>query len=420
MPGHKGHGRLGVEAFDLTEIDGADVLYHENGIILESESLASSLFGTQRTFYSTEGSTLAIKAMLAAVATFTGKRRIIAARNVHKAFVYGCALLDLSVRWLFDENGDGHFLSCRISAEQLERALEEEGDSVAAVYLTSPDYLGVMADVEGIARVCHAHGVLLLVDNAHGAYLAHLEPSLHPIALGADMCADSAHKTLPVLTGGAYLHISRNAPMELVEHSQRAMRLFASTSPSYLILASLDLCNEYILNSIKPRLARAIGWARDVRALCKELGIPLVDSDEPLKISIRMDDAVKEAFSAHGICPEMCDGGVTVLMLSSESTQSDVERLCRALKDVKVARSEEKSGDARVMRESPRQIMSIREAVLAKSERVLTRDAIGRVCAAPVVSCPPAVPIVVSGELITERAAELSELYGYNSIEVVL
>ena len=102
------------------------------------------------------------------------------------------------------------------------------------MYVTSPDYLGGMQDVAALAEVCHRYGTLLAVDNAHGAYLRFLRPSRHPLDLGADLCCDSAHKTLSVLTGGAYLHIARTAPTSLAENAKEALALFGSTSPSYL------------------------------------------------------------------------------------------------------------------------------------------------------------------------------------------
>ena len=102
------------------------------------------------------------------------------------------------------------------------------------MYVTSPDYLGGQSDVAALAEVSHRHGVPLLADNAHGAYLRFLSPSRHPMDLGADLCCDSAHKTLPVLTGGAYLHVGRAAPEPFRENARRALALFGSTSPSYL------------------------------------------------------------------------------------------------------------------------------------------------------------------------------------------
>ena len=211
MPGHKGTGPLGFEDLDITEIDGADSLYEAAGIIRESEKNASSLYGCA-TFYSTEGSSQCIRAMLYLAmlrAQEQGKKpKIAAGRNAHKTFLSAAALLDLDVTWICPPEQTS-YLSCKPTAEQIGELLSFDKE-ITAVYLTSPDYLGNLADVRGIAEVCRRHGVLLLVDNAHGAYLAFLNESLHPIALGADMCCDSAHKTLPALTGGAYLHLSKN------------------------------------------------------------------------------------------------------------------------------------------------------------------------------------------------------------------
>ena len=119
------------------------------------------------------------------------------------------------------------------------------------IIIKSPDYLGRTADIKGIADVCHRKGVLLIVDNAHGAYLKFSENDDHPLTLGADICCDSAHKTLPVLTGGAYLHLSKELVSkydydDLYEYIKSVMCMNGSTSPSYLILQSLDLCNRYL------------------------------------------------------------------------------------------------------------------------------------------------------------------------------
>ena len=127
-------------------------------------------------------------------------------------------------------------------------------ENPAAVYITSPDYLGNIADIKSLSTVCKKHGVLLLVDNAHGAYLHFLPEPMHPMQLGADICCDSAHKTLPVLTGGAYLHIAHGTPDMFTQRAESAMALFASTSPSYLILQSLDAMNPLLATSFPAQL----------------------------------------------------------------------------------------------------------------------------------------------------------------------
>ena len=249
MPGHKGVDVLGCEARDITEVCGADSLYEADGIICESECNASELFGCP-TYYSTEGSSLCIRAMLY-LACLQAKSRgverplIVAGRNAHKTFLSAAALLDFDVEWLYPDETYS-YLACNVTIEAVERMLTAERRP-DAVYLTSPDYLGNMADIENIAALCHRYGVLLIVDNAHGAYLKFLPESRHPIDLGADLVCDSAHKTLPVLTGGAYLHVSPRVserfPTDTVKD---ALALFGSTSPSYLILQSLDKVNSLL------------------------------------------------------------------------------------------------------------------------------------------------------------------------------
>ena len=139
MPGHKGKAFLGCEDRDLTEIEGADDLYHPAGIIAESEANASKLFGWP-TVYSTEGSSLCIRAMLALAYTAAGRRgRVLAGRNAHKTFLSAAILLDFPIRWLW---AGEDYLSCPVTPEQVEQAILEEGEKPFAVYLTSPDYLG--------------------------------------------------------------------------------------------------------------------------------------------------------------------------------------------------------------------------------------------------------------------------------------
>ena len=264
MPGHKGTDFTGCEQYDITEINGADVLYMSEGIIKESEDNAASLFCTAKTFYSTEGSSHAIRAMLGAVATLKkGKRPLVlASRNVHKAFIYACAVLDIDVEWIYPRDFT-HLCSCEILTADVEKALTDCKQKPDAIYITSPDYLGNIADIATIGNVCDAHNILLLVDNAHGAYL-HFLPDVystekgHPIQLGAHICCDSAHKTLPVLTGGAYLHFSAKCPAEYIDAAQKMLRVFATTSPSYLVLQSLDWCNGYLADDYRENLARTV------------------------------------------------------------------------------------------------------------------------------------------------------------------
>jgi arginine/lysine/ornithine decarboxylase len=422
MPGHKGKALLGCESLDITEIDGADVLYSADGIIDESESNASALFGTKHSFYSTEGSSLAIKAMLALIKKKTpvGKRTtVLAARNVHKAFIYACALLDIDAEWLYPTKFS-HLCECNITPEELEIALASTDRLPDAVYLTSPDYLGNIADVKGVSEVCRRYSLPLLVDNAHGAYLGFCEQNMHPIALGADMCCDSAHKTFPVLTGGAYLHIANSFDADKDE-VRSALALFASTSPSYLILQSLDLCNSYLADDYRERLANCIARLGTIKSALAQRGVRAKET-EPLKLVLTRDscgyggDELAKILRHHGIEPEFADRDAIVLMATPSLEERDFERLERALSTL-VAR-EPVTTDLPTPEIATR-TLSIRDAIFSPSENTATKDAAGRICASPIVSCPPAVPVVMSGEIITEGAIELMLYYGIDQIDVL-
>ena len=423
MPGHKGRDMLGCEALDITEIAGADCLYSADGAILESENNATELFGTAHSFYSAEGSTLTIKAMLALVtedARARGERPlVIAARNAHKAFINACALLDIDVLWIYPKN-DEHMCECRITAEDIEKAIANSAVTPSAVYLTSPDYLGNICDIKSISSVCKKHGTALCVDNAHGAYLRFLTPSQHPIDLGADICCDSAHKTLPVLTGGAYLHISKSAT-KYMERARDYLSLFASTSPSYLILQSLDLCNKHLAQGYPDELSEFIKKFDILKATATALGFKTL-AGEPLKLVIDANASgytgtkLAELLRAKDIESEFSDDKYLVLMATPQNSERDIEKLVSALSAI-----EHRTPIASPPPKYPKteQVMSIREAMLSPTETVRISDAKDRICGTPAVSCPPAVPIIVSGERVTDEIIELLRFYGTEYIKVI-
>lgn len=423
MPGHKGLGELGCEAFDITEVAGADALYEAEGILARSEENATALFGTGRTVFSAEGSSQCIRAMLylAMVCRKPGMLpTVVAARNVHKSFVYGAALVGLEPVWLWPEGPSGSLCSCPVEPEQLKRALEALPAPPAAVYVTSPDYLGMEQDIRGLAEVCHTHGTILLVDNAHGAYLHFLTPSTHPMDLGADLCCDSAHKTLPVLTGGAYLHISKTAPEEMAPRAKMAMALFGSTSPSYLIMTSLDLCNRELAGDYPRKLTETAGKLTQVKKTLAAAGWVVPQAD-PLKLTVctscagMRGEALAEQLRRDGIECEFADRDHIVFMVTPGNREEELDRLVLAMG----------KAPAQVVPEQPPQLQQLRtvcsprEALFSPQETVPLSDAVGRICGAPSVSCPPAIPIAVSGEEISPEAADLMAYYGIQSVVVL-
>ena len=422
MPGHKGKNVLGCEALDITEIPGADVLYHARGVIRESEENAAALFGAARTLYSVEGSSLCIRAMLQLAQQYArqrGVRPLIAAgRSAHRVFLEGAALLDLPIRWV----GCGEeLLSSAPVLSELEALFAGE-EKPAAVYLTSPDYLGNEIDLRPVADLCHANGALLLVDNAHGAYLRFLEPSRHPMDQGADLCCDSAHKTLPALTGCAYLHLSHTCPQELLPMAEQAMALFASTSPSYLLLQSLDALNPRLSGDYPERIRETAQQAETCRAALSAGGWRL-SGTEPLKLTLLpkargyTGEELAETLTAAGFVPEFADPDHLVLMLTPETAGEEL----RSLTDFLLSLPPRAPISERPPRRSAaKSVLTLREALLSPFETLPTERCLGRVLASPCVGCPPAVPIAVCGEELDEAALALFRYYGVTELAVVL
>lgn len=421
MPGHKGVSFLGCEKYDITEISGADALYEADGIIAQSERNATDLFGTKRTVFSTEGSSQCIRAMLYLAINYNRaveKPYIIAGRNVHKSFLYAAALLDFDIVWLLPE--EMHSLcSCKISASQIENEIVSRKQKPAAVYLTCPDYLGGQLDIKSIAEVCHKYDTLLLVDNAHGAYLHFLNDRTHPMDMGADLCCDSAHKTLPVLTGGAYLHINKHTDNYFSENVKHAMALFGSTSPSYLILSSLDLCNKYISDKYKNDLENIINVINTTKNELINNGWQIEITD-PLKITIKSPDElsgqdIAEKLRNNNIECEYADSKYIVLMITPQNTKEELENLVFVLGKNKYEYKE----DVILKPIMSIQAVSIRKAMFDRQEVISVDKSVGRICGVPTVGCPPAIPIVVSGEIISDNAIEIFKYYGIKEVSVV-
>lgn len=404
MPGDKGASY----PFDITEINGADSLFEAEGIIAESEENASRLYGSGAVCYSCGGSTLSINTMLCMAKELTRKDTIVAGRYSHRSLIDSCIMLGLKVKWVYPEE----YLSADISPEEIEKAIDE---NTAAVFINSIDYYGGTADIRGIGEVCRKKGVLFLVDNAHGAYSIFTET--HPITLGADMCADSAHKTMPCITGTALLHLKNKEYKPL---AKEAMALFGSSSPSYLMLDSLDLCNRFIeeeKESADKRLM-AISYLKERLSL---RGIRVKDSDE-MRITIDANSLgykgyeFGEELRKAGVECEMSDDRYVVLLFSVVQPMEDFDRIFDAVTGMrkKLAIVPEVRN---IIKPSP--VIAPRKAFFSITERIKTGTALGRVCAGVSCPCPPCIPVVMPGEVINNEAIALLKSYGVDEIKVV-
>lgn len=519
MPGHKGRKFIGCEKYDITEIDGADVLSHAEGIIKKSQENAAKLFGSGASFYSTEGSSQCIKTMLAVV--FADYRRkllhektdkpanlceaqktdrqeklcenqdtdarsfyeneiiekteaiperayVLAARNVHKSMIDALALLDLDVEFIYPQDADSICVSMvtpadimeylekvsdntEIKTEEIKKILDNaQRDDIKlsdterknifgkenkrnmlpmAVYITSPDYLGNTADIEGISKVCEKYDIPLIVDNAHGAYQAFLDEekygNIHPIKSGAAICCDSAHKTLPVLTGGAYIHVSRKYKERFAPYVASYMTMFGSTSPSYLIMQSLDMCNRYIDEKIRHELSECIGRIEKTKKVLVENNVKIVET-EPLKIVIDTaaagmeGDKLAEEFRKYKIECEYADKYFVVLMITPQNDEKDFERLEKWAVETKYKRvAKKKIEPKKLILHRAERVMSIRKAAFSPYRKIKVSDAGGSICASQTIACPPAIPIAVCGERIDQNMISIFEEYGIDYVNVV-
>lgn len=417
MPGHKGK----LNSFDITEIPGADVLYDSEGIIMKSEKNASCIFGTYKTCFSTEGSSLCIRAMLYLAKIYSlekGKAPVIAStRNAHKTFVTCAGILNLDVRWFFGKSES--MLSCDIDLCELEAFFKEVHPT--AFFVTSPDYVGKISDIKGISSLCKKYDVLFMVDNAHGAYLKFLDESMHPIDLGTDLCCDSAHKTLNALTGGAYLHISENAPQIIKANAQKALSLFASTSPSYLILESLDLLNKELSVDLPAKLKKVISLVNELKEVLLLSGYTLY-GNEPAKLTIipkslgYLGTQLSKILEENNIFVEFSDTDFVVMMFSSENTEEEINYVKKVLTGIKVLPPIKKAPPSL---HKPKRVLSISEALNMPSEKVSVTKATGRILASPSVSCPPAVSLIMCGEEIDKNTVDCFNYYSIEYVDVI-
>jgi len=416
MPGHKGHFPLD-STFDITEITGADSLYDAAGPIRETEKRFERLYGSRATVLSAGGTTLCIQGMLAAAQRKYGIRRILAARNAHVTFLNACALLGIDPEWVRPTPYDDFGVSGAVTPAQLEAALKKHPD-VDAVYITSPDYFGMCSDIAGLAAVCKAHGLPLLVDNAHGAHLKFLPEDLHPLKQGAALCCDGAHKTLPVLTGGALLHAGDDFT---ASELKRAMALFSSTSPSYLIMQSLDACASYLETDGRAEFAALVKRLDSLRKLAKERGLFVFDS-EPARLSVAgapkgYDGDLAAFFREHGVECDYSAGGAAVLMPTPFNTEAEFSALRTALEAF--APDEGYLFSPPSLPPLPKKVMTPREAVLAPCVECPVEKLTGKVAAETKILCPPGVAIVAAGEEIDENGQKLLKSTGIFSLKVL-
>lgn len=433
MPGHKRRVSpapgLAV-GWDMTEVPGVDDLHEAEGILKAAMDRTAQLHGAEKTWYLVNGSTCGLLAGIRALAP--AGSTVIAARNCHKAVYHGLELGNLTVRWLMPPLDRVSGVCGSISPQAVEKALQECPEA-ACVILTSPTYEGVISDIAAIAVLCHRRGVPLLVDEAHGAHLG-LFPGWPESALrlGADLVVQSAHKTLPSLTQTALLHLGKESLADPAE-VERQLGVFETSSPSYLLLASLDGCTgllrergETLFAHWREQLAGFDESTADLqkfRVLCHGADRledhPHFFAFDPGKLPIctagagESGTSLADKLRRRGFETEMACGAICLAMTSPCDQTAAVEHFAQTLLELDKAAARADSAAPAFLPPPGEAIYTQAQALLLPAEEVPLPEAAGRIAGEYVWAYPPGVPLIAPGEQLTEgflaAAAALAE-----------
>lgn len=432
MPGHKrrSFGELPQEMcrLDITEIDGFDNLHQPEEILKELQEHAARLYGAEESFYLVNGSTAGILAAVSAALPAGG--HILMARNCHKSAYHVAYLRNLTVSYLYPELMKEYDIFDGITPTQVRKALEREPD-IAAVLVVSPTYEGRLSDIREIAEIVHERGIPLIVDEAHGAHLGftgNLAPN--SCKAGADLVIHSVHKTLPALTQTALLHVNgQRIDRKLL---QRFLHIYQTSSPSYLLMASIDNALQYVGEQSESlfsgfvesydRMLEKLGQCRCLQFLPRDRAKQDVGK---LVISTKMTDVSgKELYDIllkrYGLQLEMAAETYALAMFTVNDSEEGYRRMTEALLEIDGELQEKKrSGSFDSVRlenlrcgaKTAGDAIPLADAWDMASRQVPLQESIGRYAGEFVNLYPPGIPLLVPGERITEALCEDIQRY---------
>ena len=443
MPGHK---RQMVEfgnpfSMDITEIDGFDDLHHPDGILKEAMDYAAEIYGSEQTWFLVNGSSCGILAAISASVKPGGK--ILMARNCHKSAWHGALLQQSDVVCIYPEPEPEGFYGV-LTPEAVEAALEQNPDTEAVV-VVSPTYEGLVSDISGIAKAAHDHGCCLIVDEAHGAHFPYGKGLGFPesaLEKGADLVIQSLHKTLPSLTQTALLHLGKHSAARIsAEQVSFFLRIYQSSSPSYILMASIDHCIHLMAGEEGRKRMQA--YAANLKAAREELYEKLKvltlyrPAEEafydPSKFVITAPDGEKLTDLLrrdYHLEPEMHTERYVILMSSPADTMEGFQRMVHALLSIDVRwkqwiteEKSEKHVDNRFYSHSlpvsaPEIAVKSAYAVKAPWKWCGLNMAEGHVCHDFVYIYPPGIPLLIPGERIGETQLRVIRLWEENGLEV--
>ncbi|WP_022766731.1 aminotransferase class I/II-fold pyridoxal phosphate-dependent enzyme [Butyrivibrio sp. XPD2006] len=415
MPGHKRNLQStplkGAFRCDITEIDGFDNLHDEKGIILEAEERANLLYGAEETFFLVNGSTSGVLSAVSAAVSEGGT--ILAARGSHKSFYHAAYLRGLDIEYLEPRMISEYGIFDSYNAEDVKRALDKAEVKPEAVFITSPTYEGKCSDIEGIARVCHDEGIILIVDEAHGAHFGFGEGVPESaVNDGADIVIHSLHKTLPAMTQTALIHVQGKLADR--ERLKRFLRIYQSSSPSYVLMSSIDLCMKEMQENGKEFVEKLVMYRKKIQketSGCKVLKIPdLSELEDPAKVLVYADSEAMTGQELYDILREdyllqleMAGEHYALAIITGWDTDEGIERLIKAICEIDECLQKKAGARLGVKEENysiPKKEMSLQKAWDSERETVSLKLAEGRICGDFVNLYPPGIPLIVPGEVI--------------------
>jgi arginine decarboxylase len=406
---------------DVTEIEGTDNLHYPEGIIKEAQELAARAFGADRTFFLVNGSTCGIQAAIMSVCA--RGQKIIISRDAHKSVVSGLILSGAEPVFVYPEYNDEFGIAEAINPGSIEKALQENPDATS-VLITRPNYYGICSDIEEIVKVVHSYNKILIVDEAHGAHLA-FSPLLPTPALrsGADLCIQSAHKTLPAVTQSAYLHIKGNRID--IEKLKFNLAMLQTSSPSYIIMSYLDIAREIMETEGSKKLEELIKNVEVLKQQIKENNIYKVLSAEHLGINIlqdttrivvnisnlgitgyRAEQILRDCFNTQA---EMSENVNLVFIATIADNAENLAKLAKAMKALANMHSQNDSYEiSYTCKYTKHHSSSITpaDAYAAQKEQISLSESNGRICANIITPYPPGIPVIYPGEIIDNQTIE--------------
>lgn len=425
-PGHKGgrgmqrllRNELGASVqLDVSLMSELDDIHEPETYIKEAQKLAAQTYGSDACFWAVNGTSQAIHAML--LTALNPGEKLLLPRNAHRSVAGGLVLGGIEVTYMQPEFNEKFGLQMQVSPQQIEQALHEDS-SIKAVLLTSPNYYGVAADVRAIADICHAHDVVLLVDEAHGPHLGFSE-LLPPSALqcGADACAQSTHKILGAMTQCSMLHV-QGKRLDL-QRAADMMSVLTTTSPNYLLMASLDAARAQVQAYGSKMVENAVCAAQKLRQLCaSHQGLCVLEESDchglrldKTKVTINfanwgytgveVGDALREA----RVAVELVDAQNVLLLVTYADNTSDYDEALARIDAVLCALEAHKRtpGKLNAMQPVPvtTAVMSLRNVFYSTKQAVPLSETVGKICGEQVSFYPPGIPVLLPGERVTEE-----------------